>query len=146
MNPYRSKGARRLLSSSLLCLSLLGGGLLSSSCGKHAHGMKELQEATHYYYNDLRWSRLSAAAARMHPDIRESFVADWTERGQELQLQDLEIVDMQDDLEHDKARVTLLVSWVERSSMQLRSATVTQTWLRTDDGWMAADTLELPQG
>lgn len=120
--------------------------LLSSSCGKHAHGMKELEEATHYYYNDLRWNRLPAAAARMHPDIRTAFLEDWTKRGQEMQLQDLEIVSMQDDLEHDKAEVTLLVSWVERSSMQLRSATITQTWLRTDDGWLAADTLELPGG
>lgn len=118
----------------------------SSSCGKHAHGMKELEETTHHYYNDLRWSRLQAAAARMHPDIRTAFLEDWARRGQELQLQDLEIVAMQDDLEHDKAAVTLVVSWVERSSMRLRTATITQTWLRTDDGWLAADTLELPGG
>lgn len=120
--------------------------LSAVACGKHAHGMKELQEVTHHYYNDLRWARLPAAAARMHPDIRKPFLEDWTRRGQELQLQDLEIVDMKDDLENDKAEVTLLVTWVERSSMQLRSSTITQTWLRTDDGWMAIDTLELPKG
>lgn len=121
-------------------------GLASSSCGKHAHGMKELEEVTHYYYNDLRWSRLPSAAARMHPDIRTAFLEDWTRRGQELQLQDLEIVSMRDDLENDKAEVTLVVSWVERSSMRLFTATITQTWLRTDDGWLAIDTMELPHG
>lgn len=129
-----------------LTLLVLLSSTLASSCGKHAHGRKELEETTHHYYNDLRWSRLSAAAARMHPDIRKTFLEDWAKRGEELQLQDLEIVDLQEDLENDKAHITLLISWVERSSMQLRSATVTQTWLRTDDGWMAADTLELPKG
>lgn len=127
-------------------LALVFGAALSSSCGRHAHGKQELEQATHYYYNDLRWSRLTAAAARMHPDVRKPFLEDWNKRGQELQLQDLEIVDVNEDLENDKAEVTLLVSWVERSSMQLRSATVTQTWIRTDDGWLAADTLELPRG
>lgn len=136
----------RALVRAILVASVFTLGLGSASCGKHAHGMKELEEITHYYYNDLRWSRLPSAAARMHPDIRASFLADWAKRGQELQLQDLEIVSMQEDLENDRAEVTLLVSWVERSSMQLRSATITQTWLRTDDGWLAADTLELPHG
>src|SRR5690606_22690675 len=88
--------------------------LLSSSCGKHAHGMKELEEATHYYYNDLRWNRLPAAAARMHPDIRTAFLEDWTKRGQERQLQDLEIVSIQADLAQDNAEVTMRSTMVER--------------------------------
>lgn len=136
--------ARALFRSALLT-GLVVLGLGSSSCGKHAHGMKELEEITHYYYNDLRWNRLPSAAARMHPDIRAAFLEDWTRRGQELQLQDLEIVSLREDLENDKAEVTLVVSWVERSSMRLFTTTLTQTWVRTDNGWLAADPLELPR-
>ncbi|MFZ9889721.1 MAG: hypothetical protein ACO3JL_19675 [Myxococcota bacterium] len=138
---------RTPLSRALYCATLLlaaVGLALGTACGRHAYGVHELEESTLYYYNDLRWSRLSSAALRMHPDLRGAFVADWTKRLAEVELQDIEVIDMRQDLEHDAAEVSLAFSWVDRQSMQLRSATVTQRWLRTDKGWIAGSHLELP--
>lgn len=128
---------------STLWLSLVGLGV-STGCGRHAYGVHELEESTLYYYNDLRWSRLPSAAMRMHPDLREAFVADWTRRLAAVELQDIEVIDMRQDLEQDAADVSLAFSWVDRQTMQLRSATVSQRWLRTDKGWIAGSHLELP--
>ena len=126
-----------------LALSLAAATVLVAGCGRHAHGRKELEETTSRYYLDLRWGRIPPAAARVHPDLRKAFAQDWSERLAELELQDLEVVDVVEDLENDRAEVLVCVTYVERDSMRLITKTISQLWVRSDQGWLAMSDLDL---
>jgi hypothetical protein len=130
----------RLLLALLLALTVAA----PIGCGKHRFGKDDLVEAAGRHYLDLRWSRVASAAKRVHPELREAFVTDWNKRSQEIEIHDLEVMDVQIDEEGDVATLTVQVSWVDRSSMTMKNATVQQEWDRTDDGWVAAEVLTLP--
>jgi hypothetical protein len=126
-----------------LALFFAAGSVLVAGCGRHAHGRKELEETTSRHYLDLRWGRIPPAAARVHPDLRKAFVQDWSQRLAEFELQDLEVVDVVEDLENDRAEVLVVVTYVERNSMRLMTKTVSQRWVRSDKGWLAMSDLDL---
>lgn len=118
-------------------------GLAPLGCGKHIYGKDDLQVATGKHYLDLRWGRIAAAAKRVHPDMRQSFLEDWTQRSKDVEIHDLEVVEMDIDESGDSAQIMLSVNWVDRTTMTMQQSTVTQKWVRTDEGWVAAEDLKV---
>jgi hypothetical protein len=132
----------------LLCLSLSFVSLspFAVGCGKHLHGKAELEDTVGRHYLDLRWGRLGNAALRVHPDMREAFVKDWSARTAHMELQELEVVDIAFDPKTDSAQVTLALAWVDKGAMMLHQQTVVQKWIRTDEGWFSSGELNLDGG
>jgi hypothetical protein len=129
---------------SLLALLLVGlTAFAPLGCGKHAYGKDDLQVATGKHYLDLRWGRIRAAAKRVHPDLRKGFIEDWTKRTNDVEIHDLEVVEMDIDEEGDSAEILVSVNWVDRTTMTMQQSTITQKWVRTDDGWVAAEDFKL---
>ncbi len=109
--------------------------LLVLACGRHGFGRNDLDVTLSKHHIDLRWGRLENAAQAVTPAMRAEFVRVWAERLGANELQDLEIVGVVVAEGGDKAEVVLRVTAVDRTTMTVTSKTVTERWLRTDDGW-----------
>ncbi len=112
--------------------------VLGVACGRHGFGRNDLDLTLSKHHIDLRWGRLENAAVAVVPTMRAEFVRVWAERLGASELQDLEIVGVVMADDGDKAEVVVRATMVDRASMKVVSATVTETWLRTDDGWRLA--------
>lgn len=123
----------------VLLASLAGG-----ACGRHLYDRRDLDVDMAKHHIDLRWGRLGEAAMRVHPDMRGAFMEDWAKRAETVELQDLEIVGATLDEDGDSADVVLAVTYVDRTTLQVKRATVAEKWQRTDDGWRVVRPLELP--
>lgn len=109
--------------------------LVVGGCGRHGYGRNDLDLTLSKHHIDLRWGRLENAAQAVTPAMRAEFVRVWSERFAQSELQDLEIVGVVVAEGGDKAEVVLRVTAVDRTTMTVTSKTVTERWLRTDDGW-----------
>ncbi|MCC7070181.1 MAG: hypothetical protein IT383_02595 [Deltaproteobacteria bacterium] len=112
--------------------------LLVLACGRHGFGRNDLDLTLSKHHIDLRWGRLENAAVAVVPAMRAEFVRVWAERLGANELQDLEIVGVVMADDGDKAEVVVRTTMIERSSMRVIAATITETWLRTDTGWQLA--------
>lgn len=120
--------------------------LLGAACGRTLYGREDLEHTLSKHYLELRWGRIANAAGQVHEELRPAFVEDWEKRAQGMQLQDLEVVAIEEADDGESAVVTVRMSWVEESTMRLFSAKATQKWVRTEEGWRAAELLEVPSG
>lgn len=132
---------KRALLAVPLALSLAG--LSLAGCGKAAFGRQELEESLARHYIDLRWGRIPAAAQYVAPDLQPAFVEDWERRAQDVQLQEFDVVQITESEDGNSADVYVRLSWVDNATLSLKTATLKQTWVRTDQGWRAAALLEL---
>lgn len=128
---------RALVGLLLLCAA-------ASSCGKHLYGRDDLDFGLSTHHIDLRWGRLQNAAQRVHPDMRAAFLEDWSTRLADVELQDIEVVGVSEGEDGDTADVVVQLTWVEKRTLALRQASVTERWVRTDQGWRVVRPLELP--
>lgn len=138
--------SRRLCAITLALGAALGtalGTALNTGCGKAALGRHELEASLARHYLDLRWGRIPSAAQYVAEDLRPAFLEDWTRRAQSSQIQDFDIVQIVDGEDGERAEVYIALSWVEQETLSLKSATLVQTWIKTDAGWRAAALLEL---
>lgn len=124
--------ARRLLITALLLSPMLGGGCAS------LHGRDELDLQLFQHHNNLRWGRLANAALAVQPEMREAFVTHWASRAGVIELQDIEVAGVMVTSDGGAADVVVNISYVERETMQVRSGTVTEHWVRTPAGWLVA--------
>lgn len=109
--------------------------VVGAGCGRHGYGRNDLDLTLSKHHIDLRWGRLENAAQAVVPTMRAEFVRVWSERLSAAELQDLEIVGVVMSPEGDKAEVIVRVTAVDRASMTVAATTITERWLRTDDGW-----------
>lgn len=130
------------LAAALLVTALLVTAL--GSCGKHLYSRQDLDVDLSKHHIDLRWGRLGEAALRVHPDMRAAFMEDWARRAGDIELQDLEVVGVTIAEDGDSADVVLALTYVERATLQVRRATTTERWSRTDQGWRVVRPIELP--
>jgi hypothetical protein len=116
---------------------------LGAGCGRHLYGRDDLTVDLARHHIDLRWGRIENAAVRVNPDLRAAFVQTWAKRLQGLELQEMDIagVAMLDD---DTAEVVVVVTWVDKASMAVRTVKLPERWVRTEEGWRLATVAELP--
>lgn len=120
----------------LALLAVLLAVWLGSGCGRHGFGRNDLDLTLSKHHIDLRWGRLENAAQAVTPAMRAEFVKLWSERMAKSELQDLEVVGIVVAPTGDKADVIVRATLVDRGSMTVGTVTISETWLRTDGGWM----------
>ncbi len=130
--------ARSLLQLAALLSAALLSALLVCGCGRHGFGRNDLDLTLSKHHIDLRWGRLENAAQAVTPAMRAEFVRVWSERLAQTELQELDVVGVVVAENGDKADVIVRVTTVDRSTMTVATSTVTESWLRTDDGWQLA--------
>ncbi len=89
------------------------------------------------HHIDLRWGRLEHAAQRVAPPLRGAFVQAWATRLQDIELQDIEVTVLVMADDQRSADVVVAVTFVDRATMQVRTAQLAERWHRGDDGWRA---------
>lgn len=115
---------------------------VASGCG-HFYSREDLTADLAKHHIDLRWGRLENAAMRVVPDMRGPFLQVWSQRLGALELQDMDVagVAMIDD---DTAEVVVVVTYINKLDMSVRTVQLPERWKRTDAGWMLASVAELP--
>lgn len=116
---------------------------VGAGCGRHLYGRDDLTVDIAKHHIDLRWGRIENAAQRVNPELRAAFVQTWAQRLHGLELQEMDIagVAMIDD---DTAEVVVVVTWVDKESMAVKTVQLPERWVRTDEGWRLATVAELP--
>jgi len=116
---------------------------LGAGCGRHLYGRDDLTVDLAKHHIDLRWGRIENAALRVSPELRGAFVQTWARRMQGLELQEMDVagVAMIDD---DTAEVVVVVTWVDKASMAVKTVQLPERWVRTEEGWRLATVAELP--
>lgn len=135
----------RPLTLALLLLSLSPSLSLTTGCStKQVYNRQDLEMTLAQHHINLRWGRAAVASAQVHPDLRIAFVQYWQNIGQKYEIQEVEIQEILYQEGQDEAEVFIAVSWLDPETFQLKSGTMVEKWLRTDSGWQAVRTLELP--
>lgn len=114
-----------------------------AGCGRHLYGRDDLTVDLARHHIDLRWGRIENAAVRVNPDLRAAFVQTWATRLQGLELQEMDIAGVA-LLDDDTAEVVVVVTWVDKASMAVRTVQLPERWVRTEEGWRLATVAELP--
>lgn len=127
--------------SRLACAWMLS---LAAACAS-LHGRNELDEQLFLHHNNLRWGRLGNAALQVKPELRSAFIASWSTRTGAAELQDLEVTAVTVAPDGATADVLVTAVWVERTTMSVRQAVVTEVWQRTPSGWIVERPAELPE-
>lgn len=132
----------RMVRAAVVILTTFGLSALMG-CGKHLYSRDDLTVDLAKHHIDLRWGRLENAAGRVDPTLRGAFLQTWSERLRDVELQEMEVagVVMVDD---DTAEVIVVVTWVDKSSMAVRTVQLPERWVRTEGGWRLATVAELP--
>jgi hypothetical protein len=117
--------------------------LVVAACGKHVYNRDDLTVSLGKHHIDLRWGRLGNAAAAVKPEMRAAFLKSWTERTSSIELQDIEVSAVVITPDADAPDVVVNITYVERSTMSVRTEAVSERWIRTDDGWFAEKPAEL---
>jgi hypothetical protein len=107
------------------------------------HSREDLDIAMGKHHIDLRWGRLENAAQRVKPEMRAAFLRSWAEKAGQIELQDIDVAGVVVHEGGDTADVIVNMTWIERSTMQVKTGTVTERWLRTDQGWLLEKPAEL---
>ena len=116
--------------------------VLAAGC-KHGYSRDDLTVSMGKHHIDLRWGRLENAALAVAPAMRGPFIQAWAARTALIELQQIDVAGVVVSEDGDSADVVVNVTWVERESMTVKSATVAEHWVRTDDGWLADKPLTL---
>jgi hypothetical protein len=110
--------------------------LFTAGCA-HTYTRTDLDITLSKHHIDLRWGRIENAAQRVDPDLRAAFLAEWTKRGNEIELQDLDVAGVAMAEDGNSADVVVNFTYVERDTMSVRQVQVIEKWERTADGWLA---------
>jgi len=106
-------------------------------CGKHIYNRTDLDIALGKHHIDLRWGRLENAALVVKPEMRGAFLKAWAEKAGTIEMQEIEVVGITETPDGDTADVIVRLVFVERDTMQVKTAIVSEHWVRTDSGWIA---------
>jgi hypothetical protein len=123
---------------SLLCGAALGGCALPNA-------RDDLEREVALHHIDLRWGRLENAAQRVAAEMRGPFVQSWAARLADVELQDIEVAALSLSADGNAADVVVSITFVDRTTMQVRSARLAEHWQRERDGTWRATTPATPQ-
>jgi hypothetical protein len=116
--------------------------LLVTSCASF-HGREDLDIAAGKHHIDLRWGRLENAAVAVMPEKRAAFLESWAKRAGQIELQEVDVAGVVMAPDNASADVIVNLTYVERETMMVKQATMTEHWLRTADGWFIDTFTEL---
>jgi hypothetical protein len=96
---------------------------------------KKIGDTVHDLNDQARWGRITDAARLVEPSYRQKFIDNHQRWGDDIQLADSEILNVQiaSDAEHASALVTY--SWYAMDTMTLRTTTVRQRWSAISGGY-----------
>ena len=117
------RAARCALYSPLAALSLLSACFLANSGAD-----KKIGEAVHNLNDQARWGRINDAALFAMPDYRETFLRQHRHWGNDIQLADTEVVNIQLATDSENASAFVNYSWYAMKDMTLHETTLRQLW------------------
>lgn len=89
---------------------------------------KKIGDSVHNLNEQTRWGRITDASQLVEPSYREKFVDQHQSWGNEIQLADSEIVNVQIAPGNEHANALITYSWYAMDSMTLHETTVKQKW------------------
>lgn len=124
----------------LVVVAAVVGGVpvVAGGCATLGTARDDLQQAAALHHIDLRWGRLENAAVRVAPAARAAFLAEWVKAGGVVELQDIDVSGIVIDEDGEGADVVVTVTYVERDTMSVRSAVVSERWLHVDGNWVCS--------
>src|SRR5690606_1549595 len=122
-----------LLAFALVCSALAG------CIFQNLSPTQALSDQVYHLNDESRWARLDLAVQRVAPAYRQTFVdlrRDW---GRHIAIADTEVsaLVLAEDMESATSRVE--INWYDQRSMQLRSTTLRQRWIKTEGGFLLAE-------
>jgi len=97
----------------------------------------DLDREVALHHIDLRWGRLENAAVRVTPAVRGAFVQAWAARLRDLELQEIDVAAVTLSADGQAADVVVAITFVDRATMQVRTAQLAERWQQGPDGWRA---------
>jgi hypothetical protein len=86
--------------------------------------------------DETRWARVDLAADRVAPDYRTTFLASHRGWGRDIQIADAELTNVALAAGEETASSLVTISWYDLSTMEVRSSTIVQHWIKTDNGFL----------
>lgn len=87
---------------------------------------------------EARWNRLDLASTRVHPSYRAAYRMSHREWGDDIQIADSEVTDLQIQDDQDTAQSVVTVSWYRYDTMTLHATRLQQSWERMDGRFLLA--------
>ena len=86
--------------------------------------------------DETRWARVDLAADRVAPTYRNAFIASHRGWGREVQIADAELTNLALAEGDETATSLVTLAWYDLSTMEVRSSTIVQHWIKTDNGYL----------
>lgn len=96
---------------------------------------KKIGDTVHDLNDQARWGRLSDAAQMVDPSYRVKFLKDHQRWGDDIQLADSEVMQVQIAADSEHANALVNYSWYALDTMTLRQTTVRQRWSAVAGGY-----------
>lgn len=108
----------------------------STSCGL-AEGPRQKLKYTAVNFNEgLRWGRYSEVYLRVDPEALDHFMEMHEEWGNEIRIENAEIVRLVVDEKDEKASIAVKFTWYRVTEMVVHDTMTVQHWERRDGEWM----------
>lgn len=111
---------------------------LGGCAPQHLYQRHDLQAALLKHHQNIRWGRLTQAAAPVQPELQRDFVQSWSAHIERLELHNVDVIGMSEAPGGDVVEVSVRLQWIDQQSMNMRSKTLTEVWVRTQEGWQVA--------
>lgn len=86
--------------------------------------------------DETRWARVDLAADRVAPAYRNTFLASRRAWGRDIQIADSELTNVALAAGDETATSLVTIAWYDLGTMEVRSSTVVQHWIKTDNGYL----------
>jgi hypothetical protein len=96
---------------------------------------KKIGDTVHDLNDQARWGRLTDAALLVDPSYRQQFIKDHQRWGDDIQLADSEVMQVQIATNAEHASALVNYSWYAMDTMTLRTTTVRQRWSAVSGGY-----------
>lgn len=94
---------------------------------------KQLADTVHRMNDAARWGRTTTVTSVVQPDYLQRFLKSRSTWGEDIQLADTEVVEVQMAPDEQAAVSVVTYSWYSMRTMTLHKTTVQQHWARIDD-------------
>jgi hypothetical protein len=108
---------------------LAAAGLLLTGCLiNNMSAGERLKDSVVGLNDEIRWARIDLAVQRVHPEFKAEYVANHHAWGENIQIADMDLLNMQLDDDMDAAMSVVAVSWYRYETMTIHRTVVQQKW------------------
>jgi len=108
---------------------------LSACFMANTSASKKIGDTVHDLNEQARWGRITDASLLVEPSYRQKFIKDHQHWGDDIQLADTEILNVQIASDAENASALVNYSWYAMDTMTLRTTTVRQRWSAVSGGY-----------